>query len=139
MQYQNLFTTVQAVGPVHHGVELGAGQDARIGDKPAIFHLLGRFGNAQIGPIYLGWLGLASLLFGFFAIEIIGLNMAASVNWDPVEFVRQFFWLTLNPPGPEHGFSPFVPLKEGGWWILAGFFLTLSFLLWWARGPKAAS
>ncbi|MEY4341527.1 MAG: hypothetical protein RL541_1031, partial [Pseudomonadota bacterium] len=23
MQYQNIFTTVQAVGPTHHGVELG--------------------------------------------------------------------------------------------------------------------
>ncbi len=53
MQYQNLFTTVQAVGPVHHGIELGSGQDTpRFGKTPGIVHLFGRFGNAQVGPIY---------------------------------------------------------------------------------------
>jgi photosynthetic reaction center M subunit len=36
-------------------------------------------------------------------------------------------------PAPEYGFSPFVPLAQGGWWIIAGFFLTASILLWWAR------
>jgi photosynthetic reaction center M subunit len=34
-----------------------------------------RFGNAQIGPIYLGFAGTASLFCGFIAIEIIGFNM----------------------------------------------------------------
>ena len=43
----------------------------------------GRIGDAQIGPIYLGWLGLASLICGFISIEIIGLEHAGvSVNWD---------------------------------------------------------
>ena len=63
MQYQNIFTTVQAVGPVHHGVELGHGNSPRSGE-PKIYHLLGRIGNAQLGPIYLGGLGLASLMCG---------------------------------------------------------------------------
>ena len=40
---------------------------------------------------------------GFVAIEIIGLNMLASVNWSPIEFIRQFSWLSLEPPLPEHG------------------------------------
>ena len=31
-QYQNLFTTVQAVGPTHHGVELGHGNSPRTGE-----------------------------------------------------------------------------------------------------------
>ena len=92
----------------------------------------------QMTGFYLGWLGVASLLFGFIAIEIIGLNMLASVNWSPVAFVREFFWLSLDPPGPEWGFSPFVPLAEGGWWIMAGFFLTTSILLWWARTYRRA-
>jgi hypothetical protein len=35
----------------------------------------GKIGDAQIGPIYLGWAGIASLIFGFIAIEIIGFNM----------------------------------------------------------------
>ncbi len=136
-RYQNIFTQVQLSHAPEMGMPLPARDEPRLALTGASYWM-GKFGQAQIGPIYLGWLGILSLLFGFLAIEIIGLNMAASVNWDPVEFVRQFFWLTLNPPGPEHGFSPFVPLKEGGWWIMAGAFLTASILLWWARGYRRA-
>ena len=136
-RYQNIFAQVQLVHAPEMGMPLPATDERRIAITGASYWM-GKFGQAQLGPIYLGWLGLASLLFGFLAFEIIGLNMLASVNWDPLEFGRQFFWLTLNPPGPEYGFSPFVPLKEGGWWIIAGFFLTLSILLWWVRGYRRA-
>jgi len=107
------------------------GERDRVG-KPFFSYWAGVIGNAQIGPIYLGWLGVSSLLFGFIAFEIIGLNMWASVNWDPVQFVRQLFWLSLDPPAPSYGLS-IPPMNEGGWWLLTGFFLTLSVLLWWAR------
>jgi photosynthetic reaction center M subunit len=136
-RYQNIFTQVQLVHAPEMGMPLPARDEPRIKMTGASYWM-GKFGQAQIGPIYLGWTGLAALLFGFFAIEIIGLNMAASVNWNPVEFVRQFFWLTLNPPSAEYGFTPFVPLDKGGWWILAGFFLTLSIILWWVRGYRRA-
>jgi len=135
--YQNIFTQVQVRGPVETGVELPKGDEDRTG-KGGFIHLLGRIGNAQIGPIYLGFTGVASLICGFIAIEIIGLNMLASVNWDPLAFLREFFWLTLDPPGPEYGFQPFVPLNEGGWFIMAGFFLTASILLWWVRTYRRA-
>jgi photosynthetic reaction center M subunit len=82
-------------------------------------------------------LGLASLICGFIAIEIIGLNMFASVGWDPIQFVRQLPWLALEPPPPAYGLS-LPPLNEGGWWLLAGFFLTASILLWWARVYRRA-
>jgi photosynthetic reaction center M subunit len=75
---------------------------------------------------------MASLLFGFIAFEIIGLNMLASVNWNPVQFVRQLPWLALEPPAPGYGLS-IPPLNEGGWWLMAGFFLTTSILLWWTH------
>ena len=91
-----------------------------------------RFGDPQVGPLYLGWTGVASLLSGFIAIEIIGLNMLASVNWSPIEFVRRLPWLALQPPKPEYGLT-IPPLAEGGWWLMAGFFLTMAILLWWAR------
>jgi photosynthetic reaction center M subunit len=136
-RYQNIFTQVQLAHAPEMGVALPPRDERRIALTGASYWM-GKFGQAQLGPIYLGWLGIASLLCGFIAIEIIGLNMLASVNWDPVEFVRQFFWLSLNPPGPEHGFDPFVPLNEGGWWIMAGFFLTMSILLWWLRGYRRA-
>ncbi|WP_299322468.1 photosynthetic reaction center subunit M [Parasphingopyxis sp.] len=131
-RYQNIFTQVQLRTAPELGVPLPPGHDART-NGTGFVHLFGRLGQAQLGPIYLGWMGLASLFFGFVAIEIIGLNMLASVDWDFSEFLRQFFWLALEPPGPEYGFSPFVPLGEGGWWIIAGFCLTASVLLWWVR------
>jgi len=89
--------------------------------------------------VYLGWSGLASIVFGLVAFEIIGLNMMASVNWDPIQFARMLPWLSLEPPGPQWGFSPFVPLAQGGWWIMAGAFLTASVLLWTIRTYRRAS
>ncbi|MFZ9286006.1 MAG: photosynthetic reaction center subunit M, partial [Burkholderiaceae bacterium] len=90
MQYQNLFTTVQATGPVSHGIELGPGNSPRTG-QPFLNYWAGKLGNAQLGPIYLGGLGLASIICGVFAITLIGMNMLASVNWNPIQFVRQLF------------------------------------------------
>jgi photosynthetic reaction center M subunit len=135
-QYQNLFTTVQAVGPVHHGVELGHGNSPRTGE-PLIVYWAGVIGNAQIGPIYLGGLGVASLILGTLAFNIIGFNMLASVNWDPIQFVRQLFWLALEPPAPAYGLS-IPPMNQGGWWLLTGAFLTASLFLWWARTYRRA-
>jgi photosynthetic reaction center M subunit len=131
-RYQNLFTQVQIRGTPETGPRLPAGSFDRIG-RPGSSYWMGKIGAAQIGPIYLGKLGIASLIFGFLAFEITGLNMWASVNWDPVQFVRQLPWLALEPPGPEWGFTLFVPLAQGGWWQIAGFCLTTSVVLWWAR------
>lgn len=135
-EYQNLFTRIQVRAPAYPGVPLARGNWGRQG-TPSFVHWLGRVGDAQLGPIYLGWTGVASLICGFFAIEIIGLNMLASVNWNPIQFIRQFFWLSLDPPAPEYGIS-IPPLKDGGWWLMAGFFMTLSLLLWWTRTYRRA-
>ena len=130
--YQNLLTQVQVRGPVEMGVPLPAGNDTRIG-VPFYWKLMGILGNAQIGPIYLGGLGVLSLFCGFIAFEIIGLNMMAQVNWSPIQFVRQLPWLALSPPGPEYGLQILPPLAQGGWWLIAGFFLTVSVILWAVR------
>jgi photosynthetic reaction center M subunit len=130
--YQNLFTQVQAVGPSNLGVPLGHGNSPRTGTDLPQVHLLGRLGMPQIGPVYLGPLGIASIIFGVAAFNIIGFNMLAQVNWDIVQFVRQLFWLSLEPPAPEYGLS-LPPLNKGGWWLMAGGFLTVSILLWWVR------
>jgi photosynthetic reaction center M subunit len=58
--------------------------------------------------------------------------MWASVNWDPVQFVRRLPWLALEPPPPAYGLG-LPPMNQGGWRLLAGFFLTLSIILWWVR------
>ncbi len=135
--YENVYNQLQ-VRPEHP--EMGVGDTSisreRVG-APIYEYWFGVIGNAQIGPIYLGTLGVVSLLCGFIAIEIIGLNMLASVHWSPIQFVRQLFWLALEPPKPEYGLR-FPPLAEGGWWLMAGFFLTASILLWWLRMYRRA-
>jgi len=132
-EYQNIFTRVQVRAAPEIGMPREASEIYSRDGEPFFNYWLGKLGDAQIGPIHLGVLGVMSLVCGFIAIEIIGLNMWASVNWDPVQFVRQLPWLALEPPPAKYGLDIFVPLNEGGWWLLAGFFLTASILLWWAK------
>lgn len=134
--YQNIFTQIQVHGDPDLGIALPAGPSQR-GAKTRSNYWFGKIGDAQIGPIYLGWLGVTSIICGIIAFEIIGLNMWASVNWDPVQFVRKLFWLSLEPPAPQYGLS-IPPMNEGGWWLLAGFFLTTSIILWWLRTYRRA-
>jgi photosynthetic reaction center M subunit len=135
--YQNIFTQVQVRGTPEYGVALPPTDEPRT--RGVTFNrLLGWLGNAQLGPIHLGLTGVASLLCGFIAFEVIGLNMWASVGWDPVQFIRQLPWLSLQPPGPEYGLKILPPLEHGGWWLIAGFFLTTSVLLWWLRTFRRA-
>ena len=137
MRYQNVFTQVQLRAAPEIGPALAAGDFPR-STGTAFSYWMGKIGGAQFGPIYLGRLGIASLLCGFLAFEIMGLNMLASVNWDPIQFVRQLPWLALETPGPQWGFKLFIPLAEGGWWQIAGFFMTMSVLLWFLRTYRRA-
>jgi photosynthetic reaction center M subunit len=131
--YQNIFNQVQVRAKPEMGPPVHDGSDPwRVG-TPSFSYWIGKFGNAQIGPIHLGWLGVASLFFGFLAFEIIGLNMLASVGWDFGRFLRELPWLALYPPAPEYGLAILPPLQEGGWWLIAGFFLTVSIILWCVR------
>jgi photosynthetic reaction center M subunit len=118
IEYQNLFTRVQVRSSAPEmGVALRGGSWVR---QVQPFHIrwLGWIGDAQIGPIYLGWLGVASLICGLISFEIIGLNMWASVNWDPMQFVRQLPWLALEPPPPAYGLHlpPLAQKAAGGSW-----------------------
>ena len=131
-EYQNIFTRVQVHAPTYAGVPTQEPELWPRAGTPFLSYWLGKIGDAQIGPIHLGTTGFASLVCGFIAIEVIGLNMWASVGWSPMEFMRQLPWLALEPPGAEYGLA-FPPLGDGGWWLIAGFFLTASILLWWVR------
>ena len=130
--YQNIFTQIQVKAEPELGVPHLDGSEPRI-NATGYSYWMGKLGQAQLGPIYLGWCGLISLAFGFMALFIIGMNFAEQANWSPITFMREFFWLSLDPPGPEYGFDFMVPLKEGGWFIMTGAFLTVSVLFWWAR------
>ena len=137
LEYQNLFTRVQVRTVPETGIPIEDSPGGRLGTG-TFSYLAGKFGDAQIGPVYLGTAGTFSLLFGFLAFEIIGLNMWASVGWDPVEFIRQLPWLALEPPPPQYGLHV-PPLQQGGWYLMAGFFLTVSILLWWLRVYRRAT
>ncbi|MDX2308640.1 MAG: photosynthetic reaction center subunit M [Hyphomicrobium sp.] len=135
--YQNIFTQVQVRGEPEMGVALPAGDDER--SKWTTFvYWFGKIGDAQVGPNYLGVVGYISIICGLIAINIIGLNYWVQVGWDPVQFVRKLFWLSLEPPPAKYGLSVLPPLNEGGWWLIAGFFLTTSILLWWVRMYRRA-
>ena len=131
-EYQNIFTQVQVAGPPEMGVttELEPGRERT--KSATISTLLGRFGNAQLGPIYLGTFGVISLATGFIWFFIVGLSFWAQVDYNPALFLRELFWLALEPPAPEYGLG-FAPLNEGGAWIIASFFLLISVLTWWVR------
>ncbi|MDU8910944.1 photosynthetic reaction center subunit M [Aestuariicoccus sp. MJ-SS9] len=131
-EYQNIFTQVQVQGPPEWGMDDSGNAKAERGTKASFSTLIGWLGNAQLGPVYLGWTGLISILTGILALNIIGLNMLAQVNWSIPEFIRQLFWLALEPPSPEYGLR-MPPLYDGGWYIIASFFLLVSVMTWWAR------
>ena len=131
VEYQNVFNRFQIDGPTDKGAPVRWGETNRVG-TPYHSHLLGLIGASQVGPFYLGAAGFASILCGFIAFEIIGLNMLASVNWNPWQFIRLLPWLALEPPAPSYGLR-IPPLNQGGWWLMAGFFLTVSIFLWWWR------
>jgi photosynthetic reaction center M subunit len=129
--YHTLFTAIELHGP-DENIALPLHAIPRIGHARHS-SLLGRIGETQIGPTYLGATGIASLVCGFIAIEIIGLNMWASVDWNFVRFIKLLPFLALNPPSAKQGLNLFPPLNDGGWWLMAGFFLTAAILLWWVR------
>ncbi|HJL43061.1 MAG TPA: photosynthetic reaction center subunit M [Myxococcales bacterium LLY-WYZ-16_1] len=131
MEYQNIFTQVQTKGPMEKGPPIDEDLWPR-STWMRFSHLIGRFGNAQVGPIYLGWFGITSAVCFLVSFCIIGFNMWASVQWNPIEFIRQLPWLALEPPPPSMGLS-WPPLNQGGWFLIAGVFLTASVILWWFR------
>ena len=136
-EYQNIFTRVQVTAPHYPGVPHEPRGVWVRGVKASASHWLGKIGDAQIGPFYLGSTGFASMLCFLIAFEIVGVNMLASVSWNPLQFIRQLFWLALEPPAPQYGLR-LPPLHDGGWYLMAGFFLTASVLLWWARMYRRA-
>ena len=137
-EYQNIFTRVQVRGPAAHGRRLPTRQLERGSAGRAFRALLGMIGDAQIGPIYLGFTGIASLMLRLHRVRDHRPQHVASVNWSPIQFVRQLPWLALEPPPPAYGIRIMPPLAQGGWWLMAGFFLTSSMLLWWVRMYRRA-
>ena len=130
-EYQNIFTQVQIQGPPEMGVVEDVDLNER-GKSASFSSLFGWFGNAQLGPFYLGGLGMASLASGLIWFVMVGAWYWGQAGYNPGVFMRDLFYFSLEPPGPEYGLS-FPPLAEGGYFLIASFFLLVSVMLWWAR------
>jgi photosynthetic reaction center M subunit len=136
-EYQNIFTQVQVQGAPEWGMDNELNMmEERVG-TPRYSTLIGWLGNAQLGPIYLGSAGVISLATGLLWFFIVGFNMLAQVGWSLPEFLRQLFWLALEPPSPQYGLT-MPPLADGGWYIIASFFLLVSVMMWWVRTYRLA-
>ncbi|MEM9550648.1 MAG: photosynthetic reaction center subunit M [Pseudomonadota bacterium] len=131
-EYQNIFAQVQVQGVPETGMDDNGTMSAERIGTPGFSKLFGWVGNAQLGPFYLGWTGMISLTTGLLWFNIVGLNMLSQVGWDIPEFIRQLFWLALEPPSPEYGLR-MPPLDDGGWYMIASFFLLVSVMTWLLR------
>jgi photosynthetic reaction center M subunit len=130
-EYQNIFTQVQVRAAPEMGMVEGVELENRT--KSASFStLMGWIGNAQIGPVYLGAMGVLSLAAGATWFLMVGMWFWYQAGFNPAVFIRDLFWLSLDPPGPEYGLR-FPPLAEGGYFLIASFFLLISVLAWWVR------
>jgi photosynthetic reaction center M subunit len=130
-EYQNIITQVQ----VRAAPEMGMVEDVNLDNrtKGASFSTLaGWFGNAQLGPIYLGTMGVISMATGAVWFVMVGMWYWGQAGYNPAVFMRDLFWLSLDPPAPEYGLS-FPPLAEGGYFLIASFFLLISVMTWFAR------
>ena len=130
-EYQNIFTQVQVRGPAEMGLVEGVDLGNRT--KSASFsNLAGWFGNAQLGPVYLGTMGVISLMSGAVWFFLCGAWFWYQAGFNPAVFLRDLFWFSLEPPAEEYGLG-FAPLSEGGLWLIASFFLLVSVISWWVR------
>ncbi|MCC5963508.1 MAG: photosynthetic reaction center subunit M [Rhodobacteraceae bacterium] len=130
-EYQNIFTQVQVRAAPEMGMVEGVELENRT-TTASFSNLLGWFGNAQLGPIYLGAMGVLSLVAGTIWFVMVGLWFWDQAGYNPAVFLRDLFWLSLDPPAPEYGLS-IPPMREGGYFLIASFFLLISVMAWWVR------
>ena len=136
-EYKNIFNQVQVQGPIEWGVDNDRNMSSERTERARFNTWLGWFGNAQLGPIYLGTWGLVSLITGLAWFLIVGFSMLASVDFNLAIFVRELFYLSLDQPGEEYGLG-IPPLNDGGLWLIASFFLLISVMTWWVRTYRRA-
>ncbi len=130
-EYQNIFNQMQVRGAPEMGMVEGVDLANR-GRGARFSNLAGWFGNAQLGPIYLGTMGVISLFAGTVWFVMVGFWFWDQAGYNPAVFLRDLFWLSLDPPAPEYGLR-FPPIAEGGYWLIASFFLLVAVLSWWVR------
>lgn len=130
-EYQNIFTQVQVQAAPEMGMVEGVELSNRT-NGASFSTLAGWFGNAQLGPVYLGTMGVISLMSGAVWFMLCGAWFWYQAGFNPAVFLRDLFWFSLEPPSAEYGLG-FAPIAEGGLWLIASFFLLISVSAWWVR------
>jgi len=77
-------------------------------------------------------MGFISLVTGTIWFVMVGLWFWDQAGYNPAVFLRDLFWLSLDPPSPEYGLG-MPPMREGGYFLIASFFLLISVMTWWVR------
>ena len=138
-QYQNIFTQVQVRGAARSWHSPARRRMPRARDSSRFTYWVGKIGDAQIGPIYLGTLGFVVARLRRHRdrdhrSQHVGVGELGSGR-----FVREICRGSRSSRRLRSTGSRIPPLEEGGWWLMAGFFLTTSILLWWAAhvSPRA--
>ncbi len=110
-------------------LQLGT-RDGRI-TKPFYVPVLENLGfDSQFGPFYLGfWNAVAYATGGVFTFIWLS-TMLQQVGFNPLAFAKYFVVLQLDPPPASLGLA-WAPLNQGGWWLIATFFLTVSIFAWY--------
>lgn len=130
-EYSNIFNQLQVRG----APEAGMVEKVELYNRTrttGFSSLMGWLGNAQLGPVYLGTMGVISLMSGATWFFLVGAWYWHLAGYNPAVFLRDLFWFSLEPPGPEYGLG-FAPIGQGGLWLIASFFLLVSVLSWWVR------
>ena len=94
--------------------EMGMIPDAPLADRSkgaAFSQLFGWIGNAQLGPFYLGPWGVLSFMSGITWFVMVGFWFWGQAGYSPAFFMRDLFYLSLDPPSAEYWLS-IPPLSE---------------------------
>ena len=104
------------------------------------FSLLARasIGDAQVGPIYLGFTGVAVAHLRLHRDRDHRPQHAGVGELEPDRSSCASCPGSRSSRRSPNTACSIPPLKEGGWWLMAGFFLTTSILLWWVRMYRRA-
>jgi photosynthetic reaction center M subunit len=112
--------------------DVGGGDTGFIGDRYNVEWLEKLGADKEFGPFYLGLWGSVSILAALAFTFIWLMTMLAQVGYNAVAFLKYFVVLQLDPPTAAYGLQ-WPTLENGGWWLAATFFLTVSILAWEIR------
>jgi photosynthetic reaction center M subunit len=109
-EYQNIFTQVQVRGAPEMGMVEGVELDNRT-KSGASFSTL-RAGSATPSWVRSIWVHGRDLAgHGAIWFTMVGAWYWYQAGFNPAVFLRDLFWLSLEPPAPEYGLS-FPPLAK---------------------------